>query len=100
MTDTVYHPTTLELSALRRELAPEIHQAFEDFSRAVFAHGALDRRMKQLIAVAVTHVTQCPYCIKGHPRLASREGASPSKSCTRSGLRPRCVPAARTRTPP
>jgi AhpD family alkylhydroperoxidase len=79
MTDTVYHPTTPELSALRRELAPGPHEAFEEFGRAVFAHGALDRRTKQVIAVAVAHVTQCPYCIKGHTRLASREGASPQQ---------------------
>ncbi|TAM91098.1 MAG: carboxymuconolactone decarboxylase family protein, partial [Jatrophihabitans sp.] len=31
---------------------------------------------KQLIAVAVAHTTQCPYCIKGHTRLARRKGAS------------------------
>jgi AhpD family alkylhydroperoxidase len=76
MTDTVYTPATPELTALRRKLAPEVHQAFEDFGRAVFADGALDRRTKQLIAVAVAHVTQCPYCIKGHTRLAIREGAT------------------------
>ena len=79
MNDTVYHPATPELSALRRQLAPGVHEAFEDFGRAVFAHGALDRRTKQLIAVAVAHVTQCPYCIKGHTRLATREGASPQE---------------------
>ena len=38
--------------------------------------GALDARAKQLIAVAVAHTTQCPYCIKGHTRLAIREGAT------------------------
>jgi len=45
----------------------------------VFAAGALDRRTKQLIAVAVAHVTQCPYCIQGHTKLAHREGASPEE---------------------
>jgi AhpD family alkylhydroperoxidase len=42
----------------------------------VFAEGALDRRTKQLIAVAVAHVTQCPYCIQGHTKLAHRKGAT------------------------
>ena len=32
--------------------------------------------MKQLIAVAVAHVTQCPYCINGHTKAALRHGAS------------------------
>ena len=79
MTDTVYHPTTPELAARRRALAPSIHGAFDDFSRAVFADGALPEKSKQLIAVAVAHVTQCPYCINGHTRLASRKGASPQE---------------------
>ncbi|MCH6472501.1 carboxymuconolactone decarboxylase family protein [Sinomonas sp. 5-5] len=36
----------------------------------------MDEKTKQLIAVAVAHVTQCPYCIDGHTRLASRKGAT------------------------
>ncbi|HZJ26275.1 MAG TPA: carboxymuconolactone decarboxylase family protein [Acidimicrobiia bacterium] len=72
----VYVHTTRELAAQRKELAPGINEAFEGFSRAVFADGALPEKTKQLIALAVAHVTQCPYCIKGHTRLAHRKGAS------------------------
>ena len=79
MTETVYQATTPELAAWREELAPGVHEAFEAFSRAVFSDGALPEKAKQLIAVAVAHVTQCPYCIKGHTRLASRKGASPQE---------------------
>lgn len=74
--EAVYHPITPGAFARRKELAPGIHEAFENFSRAVFADGALPEATKQLIAVAVAHVTQCPYCIKGHTRLARRTGAS------------------------
>ena len=35
--------------------------------------------MKQLVAVAVAHVTQCPYCIKGHTKAALHHGASPQE---------------------
>ncbi len=42
----------------------------------MFADGALPGKTKQLIAVAVAHVTQCPYCIKGHTKAALRAGAS------------------------
>ena len=42
----------------------------------MFANGALPSKTKQLIAVAVAHVTQCPYCIRGHTELALQEGAS------------------------
>lgn len=76
MTDAMYHPTTPEIAARRKELAPHTHDAFEAFSRAVFAEGALPEKTKQLIAVAVAHTTQCPFCIQGHTRLAHRKGAT------------------------
>ncbi|GAB4301078.1 MAG: hypothetical protein Kow0058_16100 [Roseovarius sp.] len=67
---------TRELADLRRRLAPGPEAAFHAFSKAVFAEGALDARTKQLIAVAVAHVTQCPWCIEGHVKAARRAGAS------------------------
>lgn len=79
MSGQMYHPTTPEQAARRKQLAPGIHEAFESFSRAVFADGALPEKTKQLIAVAVAHVTQCPYCIDGHTKLAVRKGACPEE---------------------
>jgi AhpD family alkylhydroperoxidase len=76
MTDSLYPSTTRELSGKRRALAPEAEKAFQAFSRQVFADGALPAKTKQLIAVAVAHVTQCPYCIKGHTKAALRHGAT------------------------
>jgi AhpD family alkylhydroperoxidase len=76
VTDSIYHPTTPEIAARRKALAPHTHEAFEAFSRSVFAAGALPEKTKQLVAVAVAHTTQCPYCIKGHTRLARRKGAT------------------------
>ena len=60
----------------RRELAPRQLEAFRAFSAAAFAEGELDAKTKQLIAVAVAHVTQCPYCIRGHTEGALKAGAS------------------------
>ncbi|MCZ7675656.1 MAG: carboxymuconolactone decarboxylase family protein [Roseovarius sp.] len=74
MPDSIYPTNTAALARHRKELAPDPAQAFEAFSRAVFADGALDARTKQLIAVAVAHVTQCPYCIKGHQGGAAPQG--------------------------
>ena len=76
MTDITLPKATAALGAKRHALAPEIDDAFLALSRKVFAEGALDRRSKQLIAVAVAHVTQCPWCIEGHTRGAKRAGAS------------------------
>jgi AhpD family alkylhydroperoxidase len=74
MAEAMYHPTTPEIHKLRKELVPHTHDAFEAFSHAVFAEGALPEKTKQLIPVA--HTTQCPYCIRGHTRLARRKGNS------------------------
>ena len=76
MTESMYPTATAEIGRRRNQLAPEIHEAFQPFSRAVFAAGALPEKTKQLIAVAAAHVTQCPYCIDGHTNLARRKGAS------------------------
>ncbi len=76
MADPVYPNATRETGERRRQLAPAATEAFENFSRTVFAAGALDEKTKQLIAVAVAHVTQCPYCIRGHTKLAHRKGAT------------------------
>lgn len=76
MSHSIYPELTPELARKRGELAPEALAAFKAFSKAVFADGALDKKTKQLIAVAVAHVTQCPYCIKGHTEGAARAGAT------------------------
>lgn len=70
---------TRELSEKRKELAPRQLEAFRAFNQAVFAEGALSTRVKQLIAVAVAHVTQCPYCIRGHTNGALQHGATPQE---------------------
>jgi AhpD family alkylhydroperoxidase len=79
MPESIYPPSSQELAYKRRELAPDIQAAFDAFSARVFADGALPAKTKQLIAVAVAHVTQCPYCIKGHTRAAMRHGATPQE---------------------
>lgn len=79
MSESMYQPTTPEVAARCKELAPHVHDAFDQFSKAVFSEGALDRKTEQLIAVAAAHVTQCPYCIGGHSKLAKRAGADDSE---------------------
>ena len=73
--DDLYPHASRELSQERSRLAPEVSEAFRSFSQRVFADGALPAKTKQLIAVAVAHVTQCPYCIRGHTGAALRHGA-------------------------
>lgn len=72
----MYPPSSVEAARKRRELAPKPLEAFKAFSAAVFADGALPVKTKQLIAVAVAHTTQCPYCIRGHTEGALKAGAT------------------------
>ena len=76
MEQSMYPPASRELAQKRKELAPDALAAFRAFSETVFADGALPSKTKELIAVAVAHVTQCPYCIRGHTQLALRKGAT------------------------
>jgi AhpD family alkylhydroperoxidase len=77
--DEMYPHASRELAQERTRLAPEVAEAFRAFSQRVFADGALPAKTKQLIAVAAAHVTQCPYCIRGHTGAALRAGAKPEE---------------------
>lgn len=79
MSDEVLPAATREIARQRKELAPETMAKFAEFSKQVFADGALDSKTKQLIAVAVAHTTQCPYCITGHTKAARKAGATPEE---------------------
>lgn len=76
MTESLFPHASTELAHKRRELTPDTQKAWQDFSKQVFAEGALSVKTKQLIAVAMAHTTQCPYCIKGHTQGALKAGAS------------------------
>lgn len=59
-----------------RELAPEAYRAFLEFDGKAFADGALPLKTKELIALAVAHITQCPWCIDAHAKRALKAGAT------------------------
>ncbi len=56
--------------------APEAWDTFKAFDRAALADGAIPRKYKELMAVAVALTTQCPYCIEIHKKAAKRAGAT------------------------
>lgn len=74
--EQMYPTVTKEIAEQRKNLAPNTAEAFKAFSHSVFADGALPAKTKQLIALAVAHVTQCPYCIRGHTKSAMQHGAT------------------------
>ncbi|GGK06544.1 hypothetical protein GCM10007063_31400 [Lentibacillus kapialis] len=76
MTDNFYEKRQADHLKQLKELAPDQTKAFGEFNNAVFKDGVLTKKDKQIIAVTVAHVTQCPYCIDTHTKKAKKEGAS------------------------
>ena len=76
MENALYPAATLEIAKKREQLTPETLNAWRAFSRQVFTDGALPAKTKDLIAIAVAHVTQCPYCIRAHTKSALAKGAT------------------------
>lgn len=70
-----YHAHDLARFSEISENAPELGRKFFDWYNAVFADGALTAREKSLIALAVAHAVQCPYCIDAYAQDALRKGA-------------------------
>ena len=56
--------------------APELWKKFSDWYGAVFQDGALGEREKSLIALAVSHVVQCPYCIDAYSQACLEKGSN------------------------
>ena len=59
-----------------KSLTPQTMHAFETFDRAAMAPGAIPRRYKELIAVAVALATQCPYSLEVHRTNAVNAGVT------------------------
>lgn len=57
------------------DASPELGKKFFDYYSAVFAEGALSEREKCLIALAVAHTVQCPYCIEAYTSESLAKGA-------------------------
>jgi 4-carboxymuconolactone decarboxylase len=76
MSETYYDPKDLGHFAQIGEEAPELAKKFFDYYTAVFTEGNLTEREKSLIALAVAHTVQCPYCIDAYTRACLEKGAN------------------------
>ena len=56
--------------------APDLASKFFDYYAAVFAEGELTAREKALIALAVAHAVQCPYCIDAYTQSCLEKGSN------------------------
>jgi 4-carboxymuconolactone decarboxylase len=55
---------------------PDLFAKFNEWYEAVQAEGALSRREKALIGLAVAHALQCPYCIDAYARASLEAGSN------------------------
>ncbi|MGY0693325.1 carboxymuconolactone decarboxylase family protein [Virgibacillus sp. FSP13] len=76
MSTILYQKEYMKNLSQLKDLAPEQMKAFSEYNDGVFQDGALSKKEKEIIAVAIAHVTQCPYCIDSHTRSAKKAGAS------------------------
>lgn len=73
---TYYKPEDLPKFEEIGKEAPELARKFFDYYGAVFAEGALSEREKALIALAVAHAIQCPYCIDAYTKTSLEKGSN------------------------
>jgi len=73
--DTYYDPKDLKKFGEIGKDAPGLWKKFQEWYGAVFAEGALSEREKSLIALAVAHTVQCPYCIDAYSSTCLEKGA-------------------------
>jgi 4-carboxymuconolactone decarboxylase len=77
--ETYYKPKDLTRFEEIGKDASDLAKKFFDYYNAVFAEGELTEREKSLIALAVAHAVQCPYCIDAYTQACLENGSSLSE---------------------
>ncbi|HLH41473.1 MAG TPA: carboxymuconolactone decarboxylase family protein [Bryobacteraceae bacterium] len=77
MSEHYHDPADLRLLKQMASLAPSDFNAWLALDKIVGREdGAIPRKYRELIALAVACTTQCPYCIEVHTKAAKKAGAS------------------------
>ncbi|MFJ9461972.1 carboxymuconolactone decarboxylase family protein [Viridibacillus arvi] len=74
--DSLYQKSNSKRLIELGRLAPATFKAFVTFDQLALADGLIPKKTKELIAVAIAHVTGCPYCIEAHVSAAKKIEAS------------------------
>lgn len=72
----MFDMTNLKRIGPMGQLAPDAMAKFQAFDKAALADGAIPKKYKELMAIAVGLTTQCPYCIEVHRKAAIAAGAN------------------------
>ncbi|WP_115375512.1 arsenosugar biosynthesis-associated peroxidase-like protein [Adhaeribacter pallidiroseus] len=76
MSKSYYNPDDLKKFGNISEFQPELAAKFFSYYGEVFKEGELTEREKSLIALAVAHTVQCPYCIDAYSVDSLEKGAT------------------------
>jgi AhpD family alkylhydroperoxidase len=77
MSEHYHDAADLRLLKEMRKLAPKDYEAWFNLDSIVRREdGAIPRKYRELIAIAVATTTQCPYCIEAHAKSAKAAGAT------------------------
>ena len=74
--DSYYHSHDLGKFAEIGKGNTALWEKFKGYYDAVFTEGALTEREKALIALAVAHTVQCPYCIDAYTQASLEKGSN------------------------
>lgn len=90
MSDEQHHHQVLDNllpqhRALRQQI-PDVYKGFAALSSAAFNEGALSRKLKELIAMAIGVIEGCDGCIASHAQAAARAGATPEEAAEAIGV--------------
>src|SRR5206468_5351690 len=77
--ETYYHPHDLTKFPDMGKGNKALWEKFSSYYNAVFKEGALTEREKALIALAVAHAVQCPYCIDAYTTTSLEKGSTPEQ---------------------
>jgi len=69
-----------------RKMIPDVYRGFAEMSNAALASGALDKKFKELIAMAIGVVAGCDGCIASHAQGAVRAGATKEEAAEAIGV--------------
>ena len=76
MSEHYHDAADLGLLKEMKKLAPADYDAWLGLDNIVRRDGAIPKKYRELIAIAVACTTQCPYCLEAHAKGAKAAGAS------------------------
>jgi AhpD family alkylhydroperoxidase len=76
MSEHYHGAADMRLMKDMKALAPADFEAWVNLDKIVKRDGAIPRKYRELIAIAVACATQCPYCIEAHAKGAKAAGAT------------------------